>query len=201
MSLPRINVIGSKITDLKFYTCKFCGIILKRKCQQSRHEKIHTGEECRTCNNRINDTFFTEYKITQNENNPWSFKISKNHKLVHSAKLFTSKICGEKFHHSSSRNRHRKSHTKRIWSCEICERKFSRKDSRKRHMRIHTGKNYTCRICEISFMKLYHLKEHHLRMHKSKMQYRCALCDKKFKFKSQLIIHIAKHNKNRIALL
>lgn len=80
------------------------------------------------------------------------------------------------------------------YSCKYCSRTFSHKASRDTHLNIHKNlKPFLCLICAQSFRTLTLMKRHTLCDHHNIRNYFCSYCNKTYKDKKTLDVHILMH--------
>ncbi len=85
-------------------------------------------------------------------------------------------------------------HNYKLLRCKLCPRTFRDKKSLRYHLSIHKGTcETTCSICNRRVMHIKIHMETHKNWNERKL-YSCVRCDRKFKEKSSLQHHIAKHD-------
>ncbi|KAJ0178462.1 hypothetical protein K1T71_006285 [Dendrolimus kikuchii] len=126
--------------------------------------------------------------------------VTLSNGLVLTLSMFQCDICKKNFTSKSSIRRHMYAHLNlKPFPCPHCRKKFRNKVTVKRHMKYHHGikinvpDNYLCDICNRPFR----LKENlalHLSTHvKTENSYKCIYCDKKFSYHLLLVKHEKQH--------
>ncbi|KAM3605816.1 uncharacterized protein V6R79_005171 [Siganus canaliculatus] len=145
-------------------SCRFCGKRFKRDSHLIRHvELIHKGQK--------------------------AFKCLK---------------CRKEFKQRPQLSLHVRIHTgEKPFNCHLCSKSFAQSSTHKVHMRIHTGERpYYCKKCGKYFPTGQHLrfcraqstleKDEASEIRKEK-PFKCLQCNKRFKQKYQLVLHIRVH--------
>jgi uncharacterized Zn-finger protein len=78
----------------------------------------------------------------------------------------------------------------KVFVCDVCEVNFPTSKKLRIHMKVHR-QLFTCNICKKIFLKQDSLTRH-LEIHELKNRNPCTYCDKKFRWRSQLIDHVDK---------
>nr|XP_033469525.1 zinc finger protein 239-like isoform X3 [Epinephelus lanceolatus] len=124
-------------------------------------------------------------------------------------KAFKCLECNKEFEQRYYLVMHTRIHTgEKPFSCDYCDRTFSQNSSRLVHMRRHTGeKPYFCNKCGKSFAQSNHLRICKTRSecnitpeemnisedHKDRNAFKCSECNKEFKMRQQLVLHMRVH--------
>ena len=87
------------------------------------------------------------------------------------------------------------------FSCEICDYKRKKpmllqKNMKNRHTDERRGA-YACHMCDYQCSGKKILDQHKLSRHSEEKPYQCHQCDKKFKLKGTLTVHLQTHSNER----
>ncbi|EAT41793.1 AAEL006614-PA [Aedes aegypti] len=196
-------------TGEKPFKCSYCPEAFAQKVSLDNHVFKHTGKgvKCPLCPS-IHAT-------------PSSVK--QHMKQVHSEERpNVCQICGRSYKKKRDLMKHIEGHDNLTnLECKFCHKQFTGKRVLRDHLRTHTGdKPYKCQHCSKSFRfncllnkhLLKHtkqgikcdlcprvfatktiLKQHKENVHAMEKNYKCQLCDKRFKFSRSLRIHLHRH--------
>ena len=174
----------------KSYVLKYSGIPLKcRRCRkdllyhESYHIKYHNN--CRFCK----QTWF-KYKA---ENEADLKYLEKREEAYFKT---VCPHCDKSFCEAYIAKRHIQSeHKTSQFKCSICEREFQSKTAMTYHENlVHKTDNtlVSCYMCNKTLASLDTLKSHQKYAHSTERNEQCTYCDKKFKQKRDLRIHLAR---------
>ena len=169
---------------LKF-KCVQCPMRFKTRKQSNMHyvEK-HQPLLCETCN-----------KVFKT---PASLSL---HQYDHEELRYVCKRCGKGFHFKGQLTQHKVDHrSTRTFQCmhSGCGRWFKRKGDLVLHLETHKNKEWKCKECNHTTTCEKYLKDHVKSQHetdKDDYKYKCAVCDKRFLYRTQLARHKDSHLK------
>lgn len=164
------------------FQCFECGRNFGRKIDLKLHQRQHEEFKefrCSTCGCQ-----FTHRK-----------RLKEHEKIHLIQKPHHCHLCTKSFAQLAGLNQHLKVHsTQPQFECEFCNQRFKHSSTFYSHRKEHFGqkKANICvecgRICPSRF-SLYHHKRTHLNI-----TFACYFCQKKFKWKESLRLHLAKHS-------
>ena len=171
------------------YQCDFCNKLFESPIGLYAHSYTHRGLEenekynCPSC-----DKIYT------------TFNSFSNHIKIHEVDgEYYCKLCNKQFSTHYSLKRHELAHTGvRPYLCSKCNRSFTQKGHLTSHLRLHyTGElPFKCNKCSMNFSSNMMLARHVTTDHEDTNEigkFKCNLCDRSFKVKSELIAHKREH--------
>lgn len=172
------------------FVCDHCGKIFHSKdnirLHMSHHRK-HFIVECRACKRTYKSVQSLRYHLRQH---------FEHHQCETCGQVFEHKklLLG----HVAARHNH-----ELMLPCRYCTRTFSRSDVRDIHERdIHKNgavlSHFSCDQCEKSFDFRSDLMKHKIENHYYGTVYPCGECNKQFKKKSLLKLHMSSHREKSI---
>lgn len=176
------------------YKCDTCSRTYLRKKHLTRHVK-ETHEQ------RICDQCFLPITTSYIEH------IQKSHGVV-VPYLFECDICSRKFRtkpHMQAHimQAHVPSATNKVYICKFCNKEMSNKRLYRNHVRTHANSSrVVCYVCGVTVN--YSGLRKHLLIHSDTKPHQCSICNRRFREKATLIIHMRTHtgsNLNFILLI
>lgn len=172
------------------FFCDHCGKVFHSKdnirLHMSHHRK-HFVVECRACKRTYKSIQSLRYHLRQH---------FEHHQCD---------TCGQVFEHKKLLLGHvaARHNQDLMLQCRFCTRSFSRSDVRDIHERdIHKNgdvlSHFSCNICNSSFDFRSDLMKHNIDVHYSGQIYPCEICNKPFKKKSLLNLHMSTHREKSI---
>jgi len=161
------------------HACTQCGKAYRGKHELTEHfRQIHTGERpygCKLCDQR----FSSQHRLSEHENN---HKKGQKYRCAQCDKTYASRDGIDKhvrFVHEGEC----------ALSCSLCQKKFARKIQLDRHMLSHAEEQGRGTKISVSQGKDIHTK---------KDGYKCQHCDKRFRSRKFLKVHVVNvHKKER----
>ncbi|XP_065081197.1 zinc finger protein 135-like [Ochlerotatus camptorhynchus] len=118
-------------------------------------------------------------------------------RFVYRPKNFVCKVCVRAFDTRSKLLTHQLVHSnKRNFRCDKCDKSFKKDIDLKSHLLLHEEKREICSVCGLKFHRKSNLKMH-MRKHQNTFFYACSECPKKFKNNSHLKEHFKVHSKQK----
>ncbi|XP_075989336.1 uncharacterized protein LOC142985191 isoform X10 [Anticarsia gemmatalis] len=164
------------------FLCEICGQGFVAKTNLENHVKqIHGIKSCKDCNM----TFPTQYSLANHIEN------------VHRKDKLKCPLCPEVLGNRYLKKRHMALvHDCKSYQivCELCAKIFTRNNKYVQHkMRVHfKEKNCTCEVCGHKAFNVDALNRHKV-CHDETKPYICEFCDKTFRRKRTLLIHMRTH--------
>ncbi|CDQ80620.1 unnamed protein product [Oncorhynchus mykiss] len=161
----------------RIYTCHVCNKNYSIRKSLEDHQRCHLGEkphECAECGK----CFFQAGQLQQH---------LRSHKSE-----YQCQICGRGFVSLFALRKHKHTHGKsRQHRCSKCPLSFTGPSQLAEHMGTHRDDNFPCDICDRTFSCKMSRAEHR-KIHietEDHLQYRCGVCDERFKEPEQLSEH------------
>ena len=130
----------------------------------------------------------------------WAASLKGHLNTVHYNLKPYSCLCGESFSHDSKLRRHEKTHLgmkrEKPVTCDICKKQISSKADLKKHIDVvhHRIKPFECRSCGKQFSIKSNWRKHEMK-HESRKQLNCPVCQRQFKQRNMLNVHLRRHHR------
>ena len=111
--------------------------------------------------------------------------------------VFLCSFCGVQYQSDTGVLRHEeRKHYKLTLNCDICGKNlWTRSDLQKHRQNVHLStKRYRCSICDKEFKSKYYM-EIHLRVHSGVKPFSCSVCGKTFAQRQNRNSHQKRHDK------
>uniref|UniRef100_A0A182K2W1 Uncharacterized protein n=1 Tax=Anopheles christyi TaxID=43041 RepID=A0A182K2W1_9DIPT len=166
------------------FACDRCPFVSSRKANLKMHvQNVHLKRVVKRCEKCDRGFSYVD---------SYNAHMRAKHNF---GEYFECKICSMKFRHRGGLNGHmnRKHNEESNCSCPVCGFVCQDKKGLKDHSRVHSNeKPFACRHCPKGFKSPYARRTHEL-IHKG-VVFTCTVCEKSYRYKSQLVIHARKHN-------
>ncbi|XP_040165095.1 zinc finger protein 37 homolog [Anopheles arabiensis] len=188
--LTLCEICGKVVADYKAhilthkeagYSCPFCPAKVAHPANFARHvQQVHEKRIVRSCELCGKGCIATSSLVSH---------MRSQHGI---GKLHECSMCSSKFKHPSGLNMHiRNVHRSDMHTCETCGKIFKVREALRRHYRTHSSEQpYGCRQCTKRFRSSYARTIHELTH--AGVVFRCTHCDKSYRYKSQLMLHLRK---------
>lgn len=111
------------------------------------------------------------------------------------SKPFHCDKCDKTLSSKANLIRHKLIHETPQFECLGCKKTFHTEWLLKRHNISHTGDtNHICTVCGARFASSYNLRRHEEDTHLQQKRIKCDICEKTFKRKEQLSVHVLSHS-------
>ena len=125
----------------------------------------------------------------------YASKISADrHDQNHHSPWYICASCGKQFYKKYNLEAHINTHdSEKFFSCVYpnCTRRYKSKAEYNRHLKTHTDPQlpFSCPVCHKGFHFKKYLDEH-LKIHSNNLPQKCIYCDKRYKWRSSVGVHI-----------
>ncbi|KAM7405225.1 hypothetical protein PAMP_012504 [Pampus punctatissimus] len=168
----------------KPHACPQCPKTFLTRTELRVHEAAkHRGEKpfvCEECGHRASSRNGLQMHI----------------KAIHrNERPFVCNLCGHAFSQKNNLNMHLRVHSgERPYQCHLCGKTFRTQASLDKHHRTHTGERpFSCDVCTQRFTEKGALVRHKASKHEEGRPHCCHICNKTFKAREQLRVHLRRH--------
>uniref|UniRef100_A0A336KK47 CSON011366 protein n=1 Tax=Culicoides sonorensis TaxID=179676 RepID=A0A336KK47_CULSO len=200
------------------FKCKICNYIVTRPKFLETHLKTHLPEEekpfvCPECPKRFCWKAAYQVHLETHKSNderktymcsscPKVYDtpggLSTHKKLVHnkhkeSDEKHVCHVCAKKFATKTGLNEHMNTihqREKTTIQCKECGKWLMNKRCLKTHMLLHSNIDHKCPDCDYTTKKHFLLAKHNITHHSTEKPFECDKCQKKFKLKRALTVHM-----------
>ncbi|XP_039762829.1 protein PFC0760c-like isoform X2 [Pararge aegeria] len=163
------------------FKCKICTKVFTERAGLAQHIQLHRTDRpfaCKKC------TYTCKTKKYLNKH------IARVHRQATGNECG---VCSKKFHFKCQLDKHMYVHTNaKPFKCEVCNKGFNSTYSLSTHRHLHTGaKPFKCSYCEYACRDSSTLRKHRERHTGITRLYQCTACDKTYKTKRVLKVHVA----------
>ncbi|XP_049547410.1 gastrula zinc finger protein XlCGF7.1-like [Anopheles darlingi] len=103
--------------------------------------------------------------------------------------------CPWSFVHRANLHAHLNIHTReRVFLCDECGAEFVSSQGLAQHTLIHKDREFECDVCGSRFSRKAYLRLHLENVHKPKLNYKCAVCDRTFVTEAMMQQHMKLHD-------
>ncbi|KAK6630903.1 hypothetical protein RUM44_003073 [Polyplax serrata] len=180
-------------SDVRAFTCKYCGKTFKQPSQLRNHIIIHAdktgGQKPNWSRSKQCNICFKMYSDSKS--------LKKHKEEVHSKlRPFVCSVCGHASARKSMLLMHQRQHTgHKPYECQLCTFRTADHNSLRKHLMRHTGvRPYKCPHCDYTAIQSGSYKNHMRIIHPNMVgMYKCTVCTYRTISEDNYIRHISDH--------
>ncbi|XP_034826803.1 zinc finger protein 26-like isoform X1 [Maniola hyperantus] len=203
------GITENKVEKLSTNECGLCDKPLSSDVNEHilNHHWLNNNLQCGLCNYCGKDfAHMVTHRYTHCPNNVSLYCISCSKRSVsmlalqyHFRSVHLQKpggyctVCDKTFIKFRTWKKHHRMHTEinKLHVCDICGKKFLYRHEIKAHLTRHSEvRQYVCETCGKGFRRASALKDHIYNIHETRQPVKCEHCDKVYKCKNKLKIHL-----------
>ncbi|XP_059619931.1 zinc finger protein 155-like [Phlebotomus argentipes] len=206
------------------FRCDICGYMVTRPRFLEIHKKTHLPEEekpyaCDKCPRRF--CWKNAFQVHKLSHQPRDVRkhfichicgkvydtpggLCTHRKLAHTdykSEAHVCHVCAKKFATRTGLNEHmatiHQPREKDQVQCQKCGKWLMNNRCLKSHMILHSSNVFSCKVCDYTTKKESLLRRHQLTRHSDAKPFVCSICNRAFKLKRALTVHVAQHENSK----